>query len=382
VTFELSSPRTIAAGQVVTPERVLAPGWVEVLGDRLVAVGSGRPAVAADVDLPDSIVIPGLIDTHVHGGGGASFSTTSPEEAVRVVHTHWAHGTTTMVASLVTAPLPELSRQVNALADLVEQGILGGIHLEGPWLSPQFKGAHDAASLSTPDPASVQRLLTAGRGSIRMVTIAPELDGALAAVRQLVDEGVVAAVGHTAADYALTKVAVDAGATVATHLFNAMPPLHHRQPGPVLALLEDERVTVEVIADGVHLHPSLALLSMRAAAGGFSLVTDAMAAAGAADGRYRLGGLDVEVREGRAVLAGTDTIAGSTMTMIEALRRTVGGGLPLAAAVHAASAGPAARLGLTDVGAIEAGRRADLVVLGQDLDVQRVMRRGEWQTAL
>ncbi len=329
MTFELSSPRLIAAGQVVTPEGVFAPGWVEVLGDRIVAVGSGRPAVAADVDQPDSILIPGLVDTHVHGGGGASFSTTSVEEAARVVATHLAHGTTTMVASLVTAPLPELTGQVSALADLVEQGILGGIHLEGPWLSPQFKGAHDAGSLGTPDPASVQRLLAAGRGSIRMVTIAPELDGALAAVRQLVGEGVVAAVGHTAADYALTKDAVDAGATVATHLFNAMPALHHRQPGPVLALLEDERVTVEVIADGVHLHPSVALLAMRAAAGGFSLVTDAMAAAGAADGRYRLGGLDVEVRERRAVLAGTDTIAGSTMTMIEALRRTVGGGVSL-----------------------------------------------------
>lgn len=369
----------IAAGRVITPQQVLTPGWVEVGGDRIVHLGAGVPPRAPDIDSPRSTVVPGFVDTHTHGGGGASFSTTDPREVVQAVETHRTRGTTTMLASLVTAPIAALTRQVAALAELVQDGTLGGIHLEGPWLSPAYKGAHDSRHLTKPESSAVDALFGIGRGTIRMVTIAPEVEGAMEAIRQVVGLGAVAAIGHTGADYDLTKVAIDAGATVATHLFNGMPPLHHREPGPVLALLEDPRVTVEVIADGVHLHPQVARFAMLHAAGGFSLVTDAMAAAGGADGQYRLGGREVRVSGGRATLAGTDTIAGSTVTMHQAFQNVVAAGLPLLDAVEAASATPASRLGLSDVGRLETGFRADLLLLDERLELQGVMRGGVWR---
>jgi N-acetylglucosamine-6-phosphate deacetylase len=202
----------------------------------------------------------------------------------------------------------------------------------------------------------------------------------LAAVRRIVDGGAVAAVGHTGATYAVTREAIVAGAAVGTHLFNAMRPVHHREPGPVVALLEDPRVTVELIADGVHLHPAVLRHAVRSAGEArVALVTDAMAAAGVGDGDYRLGGLQVRVTDGVARLAVGGAIAGSTLTMDRAFRWAVrDGGLSLAAAARVASTVPAALLGLRDVGSIEAGRRADLVVLDEELRVAGVMAAGRW----
>lgn len=368
----------VSAGTVFTPENTLGGGWLRVTGSRIAEVGAGEPPTKPDVAFPDGIVVPGFVDTHVHGGGGGSFSTTDPTSAVAAARFHLTHGTTSVVASLVSAPQPELARQADTLADLAQDGIVAGIHLEGPWLSPKFKGAHEESCLGLPDRTSVTRLMTAGRGFIRMVTLAPELDDALPALQRIVESGAVVAVGHTASDYDTTRRAVDAGATVATHLFNAMPALHHREPGPALALLDDPRVTVELIGDGVHLHPRVAAWAMRCAAGGFSLVTDAIAAAGQPDGRYRLGGMAVEVSEGTATLAGSAVIAGSTLTMHRALVRAVQGGLPLGDAVVACSTRPAQVLGLDDVGRLEPGRVADVVVLDRHLEVQRVMRHGQW----
>lgn len=370
----------LSAGTVLTPEGALDGGWLRVSGTRIAEVRAGQPPTKPDVAFPGGILVPGFVDTHVHGGGGGSFSTTDPRSAVTAARFHLAHGTTSVVASLVSAPAPELARQADTLADLAQDGVVAGIHLEGPWLSPQFKGAHDESCLGLPDPASVARLMAAGRGFVRMVTLAPELDDAPQALQRIVDSGAAVAVGHTAADYDITRRAIDAGATVATHLFNAMPALHHREPGPALALLEDPRVTVELIGDGVHLHPRVAAWAMRCAAGGFSLVTDAISAAGQPDGRYRLGGLAVEVSEGTATLAGSAIIAGSTLTMHRALVRAVHGGLSLPDAVVACSTRPAQVLGLGDVGRLEPGRLADVVVLDRDLGVQRVMRHGQWIT--
>jgi N-acetylglucosamine-6-phosphate deacetylase len=370
----------LAAGTVVTPGAFLEPGWLRVSAGRIADLGSGNPPRKPDVDAPTGMIVPGFVDTHVHGGGGGSFSTTEPEEAVTAARFHLAHGTTSLVASLVSAPTAELARQADALADLAQDGVLAGIHLEGPWLSPRFKGAHDESFLRSPDPGSVSALMSAGRGFVRMVTLAPELDPDLRTVRTITDSGAVVAVGHTAADYDTTRAAIDAGATVATHLFNAMPALHHREPGPALALLEDPRVTVELIVDGVHLHPRVAQWAMRCSVGGVALVTDAISAAGQPDGSYRLGGSEVEVRDGTATLAGSGTIAGSTLTMHQALVRSVHGGLSLDEAVRACSAGPAEALGLGDVGALERGRLADLVLLDHDLTLRRVMHRGEWTT--
>jgi N-acetylglucosamine-6-phosphate deacetylase len=370
----------LAAGRAVVPDRVLAPGWVEVVGDRLVAVGGGMPARRADVDLPGGVVVPGFVDLHVHGGGGASYTTGNQREAARVVDFHRRHGTTTTMASLVTAELTELEGVVVALADLVADGLLAGVHLEGPWLSPAQRGAHDPGLLRDPEGSEVARLLRLGRGTVRMVTLAPELDGGLAAVRQVVEAGAVAALGHTDATYAVTREALEAGATVGTHLFNAMRPVHHREPGPVLALLDDPRATVEVIADGVHVHPVMLRHAVTSKGPEQAvLVTDAMAATGMADGDYQLGGLQVQVVDGVARLAEGGALAGSTLTMDAAFRGAVhDSGLPLEVAARLAATTPASVLGLSDVGAIEVGKRADLVVLDQDLHVSAVMAAGAW----
>ena len=374
----------LTAAQVVTPARVLAPGWLLLDGDRIVEVGEGAPPRSPDVDLGQVTLTPGFVDIHVHGGGGASFDLGTADAAAVVADAHLAHGTTSMAASLVTDTADRMATAVRELALLVRDGRLAGVHLEGPWLSPRRSGAHQPGSLTEPDPAAIEALLEAGSGTVRMVTLAPELTGGIEAVHRLADAGVVAAIGHTDATYDESRAALDAGAGLGTHLFNAMRPLHHRDPGPVGALL-DAPVDVELIADGVHLHPAVLRTVFAAKPGRCILVTDAMAAAGAPDGDYRLGQMAVEVRDGVARLAdgsGTGAIAGSTLTMDAAVRFAVRtAGLPLLDVVHAASTAPARAWGLDDVGSLEAERRADLVVLDEDLEVVRVMRAGAWVRA-
>ena len=343
----------LTAAQVVTPARILAPGWLLLDGDRIVEVGEGAPPRPPDVDLGDVTVVPGFVDLHVHGGGGASFDSGTSDAADVVAATHLAHGTTSMAASLVTDTRDRMVDAVRELALLVQDGRLAGVHLEGPWLSPQRSGAHQPGSLTTPDPASVDALLAAGDGAVRMVTLAPELPGGIDAVRRLVDAGVLVAIGHTDATYDEARAALDAGARLGTHLFNAMRPLHHRDPGPVGALL-DAPVDVELIADGVHLHPAVLRTVFAAKPGRCILVTDAMAAAGAPDGDYALGpdGRRGPRRRRPARLAGGDgAIAGSTLTMDAAVRFAVRtAGLPLLDVVHAASTAPARAWGLAEVG--------------------------------
>jgi len=369
----------ITAGRLLTPARVLVPGWVLVDGAMVAEVGQGEPPRPADVDLPTCTVVPGYIDSHVHGGGGVSFDGGRAADVATVVATHLSHGTTTMNASLVTDTPAALARSVRELVPVVQDGALAGVHLEGPWLSPQHPGAHDPALLVEPTPRDVDTLVEAGSGHLRMVTIAPELPGGLDAVRRLTAAGVVVAIGHTDATYDQARAALDAGATVGTHLFNAMRPLHHREPGPVAALLEHPSALVELIADGVHLHPAVVRLAMTRKPDRAVLVTDAMAASGAADGDYVLGAMQVQVRDGVARLADNGAIAGSTLTMAAAVRFAVQEvGLPLDQVVRAATASPAAMLGLEQVGALTPGRRADLVVLDDRLEVLRVLHRGTW----
>jgi N-acetylglucosamine-6-phosphate deacetylase len=374
-----STGSLVAAGRVMTGTQQLTPGWVEIRDRRIVGVGTGDPPRPADDSFPAHTVAPGFVDTHVHGGGGAAFSTDNAEDALHVIRTHLGHGTTSLVAGLVTAPIADLRRQTAVLSELVQQGDLMGIHLEGPWLNPAFAGAHDVGSLSSPAARELTGLLEAGKGAIRMVTLAPELDHGLDAVRRITGNGAVAAIGHTAADYQTTRAAIDAGVTVATHLFNAMPAVHHRNPGPVIALLEDHRVSVELIVDDIHLHPGVAAFAMQTAAGGFHLVTDAMPAAGGSDGRYRLGDREVDVRRGLATVAGTDILAGSTLTLDAAIRRSARSGTSLQTAVQAATVVPATRLGIPDVGRLAEGFKADLVVLDEGLRAYQVMKDGRWQ---
>lgn len=369
----------IWAGRVITPARVFAPGWVLVEGDLIADVHPGVPPRPPDVDLPEATIVPGYVDAHVHGGGGASFDSGSPEQAVTVTGAHLTHGTTTIAASLVTDGPASLTRSVRELAALVEDGLLCGLHLEGPWLSPKHVGAHDPNLLTEPTPRDVEALVEAAGGHLRMVTLAPELPGGLDAIRRLAGAGVVAAIGHTDATYDQARAALDAGATVGTHLFNAMRGLHHREPGPVAALLEHPDAYVELIADGVHLHPAVLRLAATRKPRLAVLITDAMAAAAASDGNYALGPMAVEVRDGVARLADTGAIAGSTLTMAAAVKFAVQvAGLPIEDVVRAATATPAAMLGLDRVGLLRPGCTADLVVLDAALDVLRVLHRGRW----
>ncbi|MFF9362721.1 N-acetylglucosamine-6-phosphate deacetylase [Streptomyces griseoluteus] len=370
-------PLVLTGGTVVLPTGEVPGGRVAVDGRR---IAERAPEGAEVLDVTGHWVVPGFVDLHNHGGGGAAFSG-GAEDALTAVRTHRRHGTTTLVASTVTDDLDVLARQAGMLAELAEQGDIAGIHFEGPFISPCRKGAHSEALLRDPDPAEVRKLVDATHGHAKMVTLATELPGGLHSVRLLAEQGVIAAVGHTDASYEQTVAAIDAGATVATHLFNAMPPIGHRDPGPITALLEDGRVTVELINDGTHLHPAaLQLAFHHAGADRVAFITDAMDAAGSGDGRYLLGPLEVEVRDGVARLVEGGSIAGSTLTLDRAFRRAVTvDGLPVTDVVKALSANPARLLGMADrVGSLEPGRDADLVLLDGDFALKGVMRRGEW----
>ena len=372
----------ISAGTVVINGRICRPGWLETSGRQILGSGAGMPPRLADVDFPDAVVVPGFIDMHVHGGGGASYTDASGPDTAAAAGFHLQHGTTTTLASLVTAAPAELIAGVRALAEATRLGTVAGIHLEGPWLSPARCGAHDHTRMRDPDPAEIEAVLAAGDGTIRMVTLAPERPGSHWAIRRFLDAGVVVAVGHTDATYEQACRAIDMGATVGTHLFNAMPPLGHRAPGPVLALLQDRRVTVELIADGVHVHPAVVRAVIEAAGPDrVAVVTDAIAAAGCGDGAFRLGSVSIDVASGVARVHGTSTIAGSTATMDQLFRRVAepGSDAALAAAVQMTSATPARALGLDDVGNLRRGYDANLAVLDRDLRVIGVMVHGDWQ---
>ena len=368
--------------------------WVVFDGDRITATGDGTGWAAhagrgADVvDAAGAVLTPGFIDLHAHGGGGFSFDDAasgdgSADAVGRALAAHRAHGTTRSVLSLVANPVAALERSLAAIADLAERDpLVLGSHLEGPFLAPGRRGAHNPDFLISPSPSVTGRLAAAARGTLRQVTIAPELPGALDATAALAEAGVVVAVGHTEADEELAQAAFDRGARLLTHAFNAMPGIGHRNPGPVVAAIRDERVTAELILDAVHVHPDVARLLIDAAAGRVALITDAMAAAGAADGSYRLGSLDVAVVDGVARLAGPDgaagAIAGSTLTQDQALRvATRRCGMSLRAAVTALTWVPARVLGIDHrLGRLAPGYAADAVLLNGACEVRAAWGAG------
>ncbi|MGV9304600.1 N-acetylglucosamine-6-phosphate deacetylase [Nonomuraea sp. NPDC003727] len=372
---------TLADARIATPEGV-HDGWLTIEDGRITHVGHGS-APRAGHSLAGRLVVPGFVDIHNHGGAGGSFPTGQQDKARDAVALHESHGTTTMVASLVTGSVADIAAATSSLADLCDDGLLAGIHFEGPYISKARCGAHNPKLLREPDPREFGELVKAGRGHVRMLTIAAELPGALDTIRAAAGEGVIAALGHSDATYDQTIAGIDAGATVATHLYNALPPLGHRAPGPIAALLEDERVTIELINDGVHVHSAMLRLAYTVAGPErTALITDAMAATGMGDGTYVLGSMEVDVRDGVARLAEGGSIAGSTLTMDVAFRRAVQQvGLSIAEAVEVSSLTPARVLGIADqVGSITAGKIADLVVLNDSLEVAGVMKRGGWIT--
>jgi N-acetylglucosamine-6-phosphate deacetylase len=358
-------------GRVVTPTRVIEDGEVRVDGDRIAAIGRTR-ATGNDA----AWILPGFVDMHVHGGGGHSFTIGDPVAARGAANFHARHGTTTLLASLVTAPIKHLRQSTVDLRPLVEDGTLAGLHYEGPYLSAKRCGAQNPDHLRNPNPTELAKLLDLG--GVRMVTIAPELPRALDTIRLCVGRGVIPAVGHTDASYEQTQAAVAAGARVGTHVCNGMRPVHHREPGPVVALLDAATVVCELIPDGIHLHDGMLHHAIHTAGRDrIALITDAIDAAGSSDGRYDLGGQAVTVERGVARLDSTGAIAGSTLTMVDGLRRTVHSGVSIVDASRMASGTPARTLGLDrELGAIAVGRRADLVLLDDALRVTGVLRAG------
>lgn len=353
--------------------------WMLVDGDTITATGQGEaPDADTHVDAAGNWLVPGFIDLHGHGGGGHVFDD-GPDEIEAALATHRAHGTTRSVISLVANPLPALKESLATIADLAASDpLVLGAHLEGPFLTPERRGAHNADFLLRPTVDVVSELLDAGRGTVRQVTIAPELPGALEVIDLLVASGVTVAVGHTEASADQARAAFDRGARLLTHAFNAMPGIHHRAPGPVVAAFSDDRVTLELILDGLHVHPEVAEMAFTSASGRVALVTDAMAAAGSADGHYRLGSLNVTVRDGLAVLSGTDTLAGSTLTQDAALRCAISrAGIDRRAAVEALTLTPARVLGLQHRhGLLAEGFVADAVLLDEDWRVRSVFADG------
>ncbi|MDR6613959.1 N-acetylglucosamine-6-phosphate deacetylase [Leifsonia sp. 1010] len=367
--------------------------WLATDGAHITATGSGsgwREAVRGTdddassdagphvIDAHGHWLTPGFIDLHCHGGGGHPYDD-GIDQMRAALATHRAHGTTRSLISHVANPLASLRESLAVVAELTASDpLVLGSHLEGPFLAPERRGAHDARFLRDPEPEAVEELIAAARGTLRTATIAPELPNALEAIGVLIEAGAVVGVGHTTAGYAETARAFEVGARLLTHAFNAMPGIHHRAPGPVLAAIDNAEITLELILDGLHVDPTVGALLFREAPGRVALVTDAMAAAGATDGDYRLGGLNVTVHDGLAVLSGTDTIAGSTLTQDVALRNAVTlAGLDPVTAVTALTRTPAHVLGEGHrLGRLHAGYVADAVLLDHDWRVTAVVADG------
>jgi len=383
-------------GPALVDDSVLPDVLVHVEGERIAAVtplvADAPPPSGADVgqrvERVTGTMVPAYVDIHCHGGGGSAFTDLRDDAAAAAAEHHHAHGSTTLLASLVTMSPRDLERGVAMLAELADDGVVDGIHLEGPWLAEARCGAHDPTLLRDPTLAEVERLIALGRGHIRQVTLAPERDHGLDLVRWLTSAGIHAAVGHTTATFAQVEQAVAAGADLATHLFNGMDPWHHRKPGAVAALMRSAargQVTVELIADGAHLSDDTVRTVLDLVdADHVAFVSDAMAAAGVGDGAYVLGGLPVVVDRGIARLArdpdGTTpgSIAGGTSHVADIVARAVAAGTPLVYAVRPGTRTPARALGLADRGSLAVGSRADVVVVDEAARPTRVMRRGRW----
>ncbi len=354
------------SGRMVTPAGVVE-GSLSIVDGMIAGIRKGKAE--------DRWILPGFVDIHTHGGGGHTFTTGDAEQARGAAAFHLAHGTTTMLASLVSSPVEVMREAVLAFAPLVAEGVIVGIHFEGPYLSHIRCGAQNPAFLRDPESGELAELVKLANGNLRMVTIAPEREGALEAIALLRDHGIVAAIGHTDASYEQVLAGVARGASVATHLFNGMRPVNHREPGPVVALLDSPQVVCELVADGVHLHDgTLAFAAHSVGSARAALITDAMSAAGMADGEYDLGGQAVVVADRVARLKRDGSIAGSTLTMDAAVRQAVGAGLSMTEVAAMAATTPARVLGLDK--RLAAGCDADLVLLDDQLQVSGVIRAG------
>ncbi len=392
----------LLTGRLVTASTIVDDGVLVVDGDAIRYAGpaSELPARWRDVPVVDArpgrqTLLPGLVDAHCHGGAGGEFGAAAASAATAVRH-HHVNGTTTVLGSLVSATADVMVAGVRTCAALVADGDLAGIHLEGPFLSHERRGAQDPAALTDVDPWLVEAVLLAAEsvgapGAVAQMTFAPERRGADRLPALLGGHGILPALGHTGCDAATAwsalRSALDSaprgGRPLVTHVFNGMPPLHHRDPGPVAACLAQAgrgEAVLEVIGDGVHLAAeTVRMLFDLVGPQAICLVTDAMAASGMPDGGYTLGGRDVVVADRTVRLADGGSIAGGVATLLDVVRWCVAeAGIPLLDAVMAASVTPAQTLGLTGRGSLAAGQQADVVLVDDDLQLRRVMRRGSW----
>ena len=327
------------------------------------------PAVTGGTDARGSYIIPGLVDIHTHGALGADAADAESAGLTKMSRWYAARGVTSWCPTIVSLPGEATERAAAVIGAFVPDGgaKVAGIHMEGPFLSREKRGAHEGSCLIPPDLSLFERVNAASGGIVRLITLAPELPGAAAFIAAVKDRCTVS-LGHTAADYDTAMAAFDAGASHVTHLYNGMPPLHHRAPS-LIAAAADSGASAELIADGVHVHPAAVRLAFRIFGKKTVLVSDSLRCAGMPEGEYGLGGRAVEVKNGAAYVMGTDTLAGSCVSLTEALRRCVAFGVPAEAAVYAATAAPAAVIDRTGIGALAPGRWADLVVADAQFNV-------------
>jgi N-acetylglucosamine-6-phosphate deacetylase len=386
----------ITAPAVLTAQAPAGPvpaGYVVIEGGVLAAVGHGIPPRKADIELPDGVLAPGFVDLQINGYYGVEFQTAERQSWSAVARQLPQTGTTSFLPTIITAPVPELAaalrRAAGFAAGIASAGIASagidsgarvlGVHLEGPFISPARRGAHNPAYITEPEPGVVGELMTAGDGALRVVTIAPELPGALAAIARLTAAGIVASVGHTDATARQVEAAADAGARMVTHLYNAQRPLGHREPGVVGQALTDRRLTSGLIADLHHVAPAACQLAFAAAPGRIALVTDAAACAGMPPGEYLLGGepITLPADDGAPPVRADGTLAGSALRMDRAVANAVSCGLPLDAALAAATRIPADLVGRPDLGRLAVGAAADLVWLSPQLTTRATWIGGQ-----
>ena len=350
---------------IITAARAVIEGqersniWLDIRDGLIHEIGDGAHPNAERKF--SGTLIPGFIDIHCHGGGGYYFSNLNPDLIAIAIDTHRQAGTTTQYASLVTTDLDQLKVQIEALIPFVQSGEIAGIHLEGPYLSRAKCGAHAPALLRAPHLDEVQALIEWGQGTIAMVTIAPELEGALESIAWLASQGIVAAIGHSDADADTARGAIDAGAKVVTHFTNAMAKMVGGQ-SMATEVLDDSDISLELINDGTHVPADVIEALKKNALDRTILITDAMSAAGSDDGRYLIGELEVEVKESIARLVTNGALAGSTLTMERSFINFMNkDGVSIVDAVHAASTRAAQVFGLKNVGSISVGKKADLL---------------------
>ncbi|WP_379159380.1 N-acetylglucosamine-6-phosphate deacetylase [Paenibacillus sp. sgz5001063] len=384
-------------GKVLTPSGIVQEGVIAISEESILYAGeaawlpeayAGWPVSTEEV--PDGLLIPGFVDVHVHGGAGFDFMYADAESLEIITRFHASQGTTTMLATTMTADKKDIDRalsEVHAFRSVpMPFAQLAGVHLEGPFISPKWSGAQNPDHIVPANIEWMEQWEASYPGLIRQVTLAPEGEGALAAITWLRRHGITAALGHTNATFEEVIAAADAGLNQAVHMFNAMTPLHHRKPGAAGAIMFDPRIRAEIIADGIHVHPAaIAVLSRLKNEGNLLLITDSMSATGLSDGEYTIGDLPVLVRDGVARLKeNPEALAGSTLTMIRGFRYLVEEvGLTLEEASRAASLTPAEAIGMQrTIGTLEAGKRGDILLLDDALNLRGVWIKGRKMTSL